>query len=60
MLESIWIYTKTWVVAFVGEGTVDDRNARDPGRTLDELEDDFRTCDNTHFAHEAPAGVHGS
>jgi MFS transporter, SP family, major inositol transporter len=30
------------------------------GRTLEELEDDFRTHDATHYVHEAPAGVHGS
>jgi major inositol transporter-like SP family MFS transporter len=30
------------------------------GRTLEELEDDFRTHDATQFVHEAPAGVHGS
>jgi MFS transporter, SP family, major inositol transporter len=31
------------------------------GRTLEELEDDFRTHANpAEFVHEAPAGVHGS
>ena len=30
------------------------------GRTLEELEDDFRTHDAAHFTHNAPAGVHGS
>jgi major inositol transporter-like SP family MFS transporter len=30
------------------------------GRTLEELEDDFREHDPAHFTHEAPAGVHGS
>jgi major inositol transporter-like SP family MFS transporter len=30
------------------------------GRTLEELEDDFRTHDAAHFVHEPPAGVHGS
>jgi major inositol transporter-like SP family MFS transporter len=30
------------------------------GRTLEELEDDFRTHDAAHFVHEAPAGVYGS
>lgn len=30
------------------------------GRTLEELEDDFRTHDAAHFVHTAPAGVHGS
>jgi major inositol transporter-like SP family MFS transporter len=31
------------------------------GRSLEELEDDFRTHDNpAEFVHEAPAGVHGS
>jgi major inositol transporter-like SP family MFS transporter len=30
------------------------------GRTLEELEDDFRTHDAAHFVHQAPAGVHGS
>jgi MFS transporter, SP family, major inositol transporter len=30
------------------------------GRTLEELEDDFRAHDAAHFVHEAPAGVHGS
>ena len=30
------------------------------GRTLEELEDDFRTHDVTHLVHEAPAGVYGS
>jgi major inositol transporter-like SP family MFS transporter len=30
------------------------------GRTLEELEDDFRTHDAAHFVHEAPAAVHGS
>ncbi len=29
------------------------------GRTLEELEDDFRTHDAEHFVHEAPAGVRG-
>jgi major inositol transporter-like SP family MFS transporter len=29
------------------------------GRSLEELEDDFRTHDAAHFVHEAPAGVHG-
>jgi len=30
------------------------------GRTLEELEDDFREHDAAHFVHEAPAGVKGS
>jgi MFS transporter, SP family, major inositol transporter len=30
------------------------------GRTLEELEDDFRTHDAAHFVHRAPTGVHGS
>jgi MFS transporter, SP family, major inositol transporter len=30
------------------------------GRTLEELEDDFRTHDAHHLVHEAPVGVHGS
>jgi major inositol transporter-like SP family MFS transporter len=30
------------------------------GRTLEELEDDFRSHDLGHFVHEAPAGVYGS
>ncbi len=30
------------------------------GRTLEELEDDFREHDPAHFVHEAPSGVHGS
>jgi major inositol transporter-like SP family MFS transporter len=30
------------------------------GRTLEELEDDFRTHDAAHFVHKAPVGVHGS
>ncbi|WP_214369839.1 sugar porter family MFS transporter [Pseudonocardia sp. H11422] len=30
------------------------------GRTLEELEDDFRVHDAAHFVHEAPAGVRGS
>src|SRR4051812_15605668 len=30
------------------------------GRTLEELEDDFRTHDAAHLVHEAPAGVRGS
>jgi major inositol transporter-like SP family MFS transporter len=30
------------------------------GRSLEELEDDFRTHDAAHFVHQAPAGVHGS
>jgi major inositol transporter-like SP family MFS transporter len=30
------------------------------GRTLEELEDDFRSHDATHFTHEAPVGVYGS
>ena len=30
------------------------------GRTLEELEDDFREHDAGHFVHQAPAGVHGS
>jgi major inositol transporter-like SP family MFS transporter len=29
-------------------------------RTLEELEDDFRTHDAAHYVHKAPAGVHGS
>lgn len=29
------------------------------GRTLEELEDDFRTHDAAHLVHEAPAGVRG-
>ena len=29
------------------------------GRSLEELEDDFRTHDPEHFVHEAPAGVRG-
>ena len=29
------------------------------GRSLEELEDDFRTHDAEHFVHEAPAGVRG-
>jgi major inositol transporter-like SP family MFS transporter len=30
------------------------------GRTLEELEDDFRTHDAAHLVHTAPAGVTGS
>jgi len=30
------------------------------GRTLEELEDDFRVHDAGHFVHTAPTGVHGS
>ena len=30
------------------------------GRTLEELEDDFREHDAAHFVHQAPAGVSGS
>jgi MFS transporter, SP family, major inositol transporter len=30
------------------------------GRTLEELEDDFREHDAAHFVHEAPANVYGS
>jgi major inositol transporter-like SP family MFS transporter len=30
------------------------------GRTLEELEDDFREHDAAHFTHEAPVGVYGS
>jgi MFS transporter, SP family, major inositol transporter len=30
------------------------------GRTLEELEDDFREHDATHFVHRAPADVYGS
>jgi len=30
------------------------------GRSLEELEDDFRTHDATHLVHRAPSGVHGS
>jgi MFS transporter, SP family, major inositol transporter len=30
------------------------------GRTLEELEDDFRAHDARHFVHAAPVGVHGS
>lgn len=30
------------------------------GRTLEELEDEFRSRDATHLTHEAPAGVYGS
>jgi major inositol transporter-like SP family MFS transporter len=30
------------------------------GRTLEELEDDFREHDAAHFVHSAPANVHGS
>src|SRR6476620_1529186 len=30
------------------------------GRTLEELEDDFRVHDAAHLVHSAPAGVHGS
>jgi major inositol transporter-like SP family MFS transporter len=30
------------------------------GRTLEELEDDFRTHDARHLVHEAPACVYGS
>jgi major inositol transporter-like SP family MFS transporter len=30
------------------------------GRSLEQLEDDFRTHDATHLVHQAPAGVHGS
>jgi major inositol transporter-like SP family MFS transporter len=30
------------------------------GRTLEELEDDFRTHDAAHLVHTAPAGVVGS
>lgn len=30
------------------------------GRTLEELEDDFRSHDAAHYVHEAPVGVHGS
>jgi major inositol transporter-like SP family MFS transporter len=30
------------------------------GRTLEELEDDFRSHDAAHYSHQAPVGVHGS
>jgi major inositol transporter-like SP family MFS transporter len=30
------------------------------GRTLEELEDDFREHDAAHFVHEAPSNVYGS
>jgi major inositol transporter-like SP family MFS transporter len=30
------------------------------GRTLEELEDDFREHDAAHFVHDAPANIHGS
>jgi major inositol transporter-like SP family MFS transporter len=30
------------------------------GRSLEELEDDFRQHDAAHFVHRAPADVHGS
>jgi MFS transporter, SP family, major inositol transporter len=30
------------------------------GRSLEELEDDFRTHDPAHFTHTAPTNVHGS
>ena len=30
------------------------------GRTLEELEDDFRSHDAAHYVHEAPVGVRGS
>ena len=30
------------------------------GRSLEELEDDFREHDAAHFSHRAPTGVHGS
>ena len=30
------------------------------GRTLEELEDDFRSHDAAHYVHGAPVGVHGS
>jgi major inositol transporter-like SP family MFS transporter len=30
------------------------------GRSLEELEDDFRGHDSRHLVHEAPVGVHGS
>jgi MFS transporter, SP family, major inositol transporter len=30
------------------------------GRSLEELEDDFRSHDSRHLVHDAPAGVHGS
>jgi major inositol transporter-like SP family MFS transporter len=30
------------------------------GRTLEELEDDFRVHDAAHLVHSAPANVHGS
>lgn len=30
------------------------------GRTLEELEDDFREHDAAHFVHDAPVGIHGS
>jgi major inositol transporter-like SP family MFS transporter len=30
------------------------------GRSLEELEDDFRDHDAAHFAHRPPVGVHGS
>jgi MFS transporter, SP family, major inositol transporter len=30
------------------------------GRSLEELEDDFRAHDSKHLVHEAPVGVHGS
>jgi major inositol transporter-like SP family MFS transporter len=30
------------------------------GRTLEELEDDFRSHDPAHYVHEAPVGVYGS
>jgi hypothetical protein len=29
-------------------------------RTLEELEDDFRTHDSRHLVHDAPTGVYGS
>jgi MFS transporter, SP family, major inositol transporter len=30
------------------------------GRTLEEIEDDFREHDAAHVAHRPPVGVHGS
>jgi MFS transporter, SP family, major inositol transporter len=30
------------------------------GRTLEELEDEFRSRDAGHLTHQAPAGVYGS